>query len=108
MKNTKIINGVEFETFKKEIVSANIIEVEVGTTGLLYNNAGKGSCTYFSIEDKACTNLKANVETEDKVRYEFDEAHKVEIILERDTELETFVDALRFALEVLESKMKKQ
>lgn len=98
------VNGVEVETFRKDCVSCNVIDVEVGTTGPLNNNAGKGSRTYFSLRDAACTNIMANVEV-DNDRYEFAELEKIEIILERDSEIETFIEALEFAVETLKKQV---
>ena len=103
----RIVNDVEVETFKKECVSYNIIDVEFGTTGPLNNNAGKGSRTYFSLRDAACTNIMAKIDVGEGI-YEFDSFDKIEIILERDSEIETFIEALEFAVETLKRQSAKK
>lgn len=122
--NGLTIDGIHVETKKKEIVSANIIEVEVGTTGFCGGDSGHGGRTIFAIKNLACTDMRlsfhadysphGNIEIGDMIlkgnngTAGFDlEAQDIEIVFGGDCELETFIEALRFALETLESKTKQ-
>ncbi len=53
-----IVDGTHINTFKKEIVSANILEVEVGTTGYMGGDTGHGGRTFFRIKDLASTDMR--------------------------------------------------
>lgn len=99
----RIVNRIEFETFKKECVSCNIIEVEVGTTGYRGGDTGHGGRTYFSIKDKASTDMSARITGES-----CGNAGQVEIMFGGDCELDTFIEALEFALETLKKKIHKE
>ena len=90
------VDGCEFPVFKKEIISANILEAVVGTNGYKGGDSGHGSRTFIRIKDLGSTDIRIT-----KVEPYGD---GVEIILGGDTELMTIIDALRFITDVLESK----
>ena len=90
-----VVDGIEIKTYKREITSCNIIEVEVGTTGHMGGDAGHGGRTYLKIRNLSSTDMRPKA-------YSDDYGHNhVEIVLGGDTELDTFYEALCFAAEVL-------
>lgn len=93
------VDGVKVETISAEIVSANIIEVEVGTTGHCGGDTGHGGRTYFRIKDLASTDMNAKITGES-----CGNAGEVEISFGGDCELDTFIQALEFALTVLKNQ----
>ncbi len=95
-KDYRLINDEEIETWTGEFCSANTVEVEVGTNGYKGGDTGHGSRTYFRFKDLACTDVSIKC-TEDEV----------EIELGGDTELETFIQSLEFALKVLKEQSKE-
>lgn len=76
----------------EEFTSANILKATVATNGLQGGDSGHGSRTYFSLEDLGSTDMDVRVS-----------GRKVEIMLGDDTELQTFIEALRWAADNLES-----
>lgn len=91
----RIVENKQIATFTKEICSANIIEVEVGTNGYCGGDTGHGGRTYFALRDLGGTNIKTNVIT-DKLGN-----GGVEIMFGGDCELTTFIQALEYAIEIL-------
>ena len=84
-------------TKKYEIVRANIIVVEVGTTGYCGGDAGHGGRTMVSIEDLGGTAFEALIRQGGK-EYLFDmSGGKIEIRFAGDSELETLIEALECA-----------
>lgn len=79
-----------------EIVSANVLGVTVATTGYMGGGSGHGGRTYFTIEDLGSTDIDARVS---ETSYG---TSKIEVMLGGDTELETFIEALRWAADTLE------
>lgn len=100
MKEVKIGKAV-IPVEEQDIADCNIIRVVAGTTGW---QKDKWDChTYFAICDEACTNMEATIlkdknEDEDKI---------VAIYLNGETELVTFICALKFALNTLAVKAKE-
>ena len=84
------VNGVMVETWKAEMISANILEIEVGTTGYRGGDTGHGGRTYLRLKDVCSTDMAVDV---------FEDEFIVE--LDGDTELQTLIEALEFALKVL-------
>lgn len=76
----------------EEFTSANILKATVATNGFQGGDSGHGSRTYFSLEDLGSTDMDVRVSS-----------CKVEIMLGGDTELRTFIEALRWAADTLES-----
>lgn len=90
-----VVDGIEIKTYKREITSCNIIEVEVGTTGHMGGDTGHGGRTYLKIRNLSSTDMRPKA-------YSDNYGHnRVEIVLGGDTELDTFYEALCFAAEVL-------
>lgn len=96
---TKNIYGVEFNTWQREIIDANMLEVEAGTTGYCGGDSGHGGRTYLQIKNLASTDINVNI-----IGSEYD-CEGFEIILGGDSELSTFIEALEFALQVLKEEI---
>jgi len=94
------IGGIEVPTYKREIVSANVLEVEAGTNGYQGGDTGHGSRTYLRIEDEGGTDIQVRP----LGRYG-DEGF--EVTLGGDCELETIITALKFITKVLEDGAKE-
>lgn len=107
------VDGIKIETEKEEFVSANMLSVEVGTTGYCGGDSGHGGRTYLRIHDEGCTDLRCKVhgyfvdeenggaDYEDKYT---DDAQDIEITLGGDCEMDTFIAALRYAADTLEQQ----
>ena len=74
----------------------NTLTVTVGTNGYQGGDSGHGGRTYISIEDTGCTDLnaRATINSHDQT--------KVEIMLGGDSELDSIIEALRWAADNLE------
>lgn len=93
-EGTREVGGTEITTYKREVVSANILEVEAGTNGYQGGDTGHGCRAYIRFEDKGGTAIDARLIR----RGEGGAA----IELGGDCELSTFIEALKFAARVLE------
>ena len=100
-EGTRRIGGIEISTYKREVVSTNILEVEAGTNGYQGGDGGHGSRTYFRIKDIASTEMDVRI-TRDKYGCE-----GLEVTLGGDCELETIITALKFITNVLEDGAKE-
>ena len=99
-EGTRRIGGIDVPTYKREIVSANILEVEAGTNGYQGGDTGHGSRTYFRVENQVGTDIQVH----SLGRYG-DEGF--EVSLGGDCELETIIMALKFITKVLEDGAKE-
>ena len=90
----RIVNGRPVTTYCVQFSSANILEVEIGTTGFCGGDTGHGARTYFRLEDLGGTDITAK-EIKDGVVIE----------LGGDTEIDTFISALEYAANILKSKV---
>ena len=81
----------------KEGVSANVLEVKVGTTGKMGGDYSHGGETYFSLKDLSCTNMEINPLDNNY----YGKVDGFELTLRGDCELLTFIEALEFAVEEL-------
>lgn len=79
------VNG---EIHNDELCSDNIIRYEVGTNGHMYGNSGRGTFTYVSLRDVACTNWNIIVE-----RGEWGDLKGFKLYAEGDAELDLLADA---------------
>ena len=95
--NTRRINGVDVETWEREIIDANILSVEAGTNGYQGGDTGHGCRTYIRISDKCGTDISAKV-----VKNRFGDTSGIEIVLGGDAELSTVIEAFKFITKVLE------
>ena len=103
VKGVRVVDGIEIATFSKEIVSCNILTVEVGTTGYMGGDTGHGGRTYMRISDDASTDMRCKVVANGET-HEFDNAcqtNEIEIMFGGDCEMETFIQALEFAADTL-------
>lgn len=101
-----VVDGSKVETFSKTFDSCNIITVEVGTTGHMGGDTGHGGRTYLRIADDASTDMRCRVISNGK-QYDFDnacDASQIEIMFGGDTELDTFIEALEFAVGILKEQ----
>ena len=89
-------DGTEITTYTREVISANILEVEAGTTGLMGGNSSHGGRTYFRVEDMASTDMEIR-----SYGRKFN-GNGFEVILGGDTELDTIIEALKFIVQALE------
>ena len=95
-------DGTEITTYGREVVSANILDVEAGTTGYMGGDSGHGGRTYFRISDAACTDMDVHV-----LSGRYGDATGFEVVLGGDCELETMIRALRFIARVLADESKE-
>lgn len=94
---TRRVNGVDVETWEREIIDANILSVEAGTNGYQGGDTGHGSRTYIRINDEGGTDISAKV-----LKNRYGDTSGIEIAFGGDAELSTTIEALRFILKVLE------
>ena len=83
----RLKDGTELTTYSRDVVSANILQVEAGTTGYKGGDTGHGGRTYFRIKDEGCTDTEG-----------------FEVVFGGDCELETMIRALKFITKVLEEE----
>ena len=94
---TRKINGVEVETWEREIIDANILSVEAGTNGYQGDDTGHVCRTYIRISDEGSTDIHAKV-----IENRYGDTMGIEISLGGDAELATIIEALKFITKVLE------
>ena len=90
------VDGYTFPIYKREIVSANVLEVVAGTNGYHDGDSGHGCRTFIRIKDVDSTDIKV------KVLERYGDTEGVEIVLGGDTELNTIIKAFRYIADVLE------
>lgn len=91
----KKIDDVPVEIFSRDIVRANILHVEAGSTGYCGGDSGHGGRTYFSIFDESSTDIEVKLIENQYGNKGF------EVILAGDSELDTTITALEFILKAL-------
>lgn len=101
-KGQVMVNGQMVSTLKKEIIDCNSIEVEVGTTGYCGGDTGHGGRTYFKIANISSTDMSCRIKGRNTVTEDY--LNQIELMFGGDAEMETFIDALEFALETLKSQ----
>lgn len=97
-KRRMLPDGTEITTYTRDVVSANILEVEAGTTGYQGGDSGHGGRTYFRIEDAASTDMEVRSYANKYGCPGF------EVVLGGDCEMETMIRALKFITKVLEEE----
>jgi len=85
-----------------KIPSANILEIEVGTNGRQGGDSGHGGRTYLRLTNEGATAWKVIVTDETGRGQHTEGPRDIEIILGGDTELDTFIEGLKFAVDTLE------
>ena len=107
LKSEQLVGDIVIPTKRVDFVSRTALGVEVGTTGLQGSDAGHGCCTYFSIRDIDCHS--AIVQCIDGNEYiDSPDSDGAVVIFAGDSELLAFLDALKFAVEVLEMQIRKR
>lgn len=99
MQNRNLPDGKKIITYTRNVINANQLEVEAGTTGSMGGDTGHGGRTYFRIEDRGDTNIKV------KTIFRNGFCTGFEVFLGGDAELETTIRALKFIVKVLEEGM---
>ena len=112
-----LIDGQVVPVKEKEIINANVIKVEVGTNGIQGGDSGHGSRTHFAIENVSSTDMTLAFDGGDAycghvdvgdVRLEGREGmhgcERIEIEFGGDAELDTFIEALEFAVATLKEQ----
>lgn len=99
---TRKINGVDIETWSRDIIDANLLSVEAGTNGYQGGDTGHGSRTYIRIQDEGGTDIDARAITD-----KFGCTSGIEIALGGDAELSTIIEAMKFITKVLEDQIKE-
>ena len=96
-------------TLATDFALCNILRVEVGTTGHCGGDTGHGGRTYFSLADKSSTDMRLRF-TKDGLKSDWIDmmGGKIEIAFGGDNELDTFIDALEFAVEQLKANRDKE
>lgn len=93
------LEGITIKTKMTECVSANVLGVEVGTTGIKGGDTGHGGRTYMKLQDLSSTDMRVRVNNGEWVNLMSE--GPLEIAFGGDAELETFIQALMFAVEEL-------
>lgn len=97
-RRRKLDDGTEITTYTRDVVSANILQVEAGTTGYKGGDTGHGGRTYFRIKDEGGTDIDI------KPFMDRFGSEGFEVTLGGDCELETMIRALKFITKVLEEE----
>ena len=94
----ELFDGTKITTYTRDVVSANILQVEAGTTGYKGGDTGHGGRTYFRISNEGSTDIHVTPFTD---RFG---CNVFEVTLGGDCELETMIRALKFITKVLEEE----
>ena len=94
---TRRVNGVDVDTWQREIIDANILSVEAGTNGYQGGDTGHGGRTYIRISNEGGTDISTRV-----LKNRFGDTSGIEIALGGDAELSTIIEAFKFITKVLE------
>ena len=97
-----LVYGKAIPTVKTEIISANILEVEVGTNGPQGGDSGHGCRTYFKLQDHSSTDMRVRINNGEWVGLMSE--GPVEIAFGGDCELYAFIEALDFAVKTLKKQ----
>lgn len=97
-KSEKKVNGALISTFGASYESCNMLSVEAGTNGFRGGDSGHGSRTYLSFENDSSTDMSVSI---DGVQYSAD---KIELMFGGDSELETVILALEYAVKALKNQ----
>ena len=99
-EKTRKIDHMDVTTYTRDIISANLLEVEAGTNGYHGGDSGHGSRSYFRIENQGGTDIRVN-----PLGRHGEEGF--EVIIGGDCELETMITALKFITQALEDGAKE-
>jgi hypothetical protein len=93
------IDDIEIPIQSKEIVSANILTAEAGTTGFRGGDSGHGGRTVISLRNDASTDLRCEVDGKT-----FEDVTEIKIIVGGDSELSTLIESLEFMVQTLKNQ----
>ena len=82
---------------KETFASANILECEVGTTGLMGGDAGHGGETFIRVKDDGSTAWHVVIADENGKEVVIEQPRSITIVVQGDTELQTIADSLGWA-----------
>lgn len=99
-EKTRKIDRMDVTTYTRDIISANLLEVEAGTNGYHGGDSGHGSRSYFRIENQGGTDIRVK-----PLGCHGEEGF--EVIIGGDCELETMITALKFITQALEDGAKE-
>lgn len=100
--HTRTIDQNKIETWSRDIIDASILNIEAGTNGYQGGDAGHGCRTYIRIKDVDGTDIRARVLTD-----RMGNAEGIELVLAGDSELSTIIEAMKFAVKVLEDQIEE-
>jgi len=104
VNNTRKVNGVNVNTFAKTITNHNVLKVETGTIGYKGGNSKYSGRTYFRLGDLGGTDVNFNILRHPQTAC----TEAIEITFGGDAELRTFIEALKWTVEVLEDTISEQ
>ena len=104
MNSNAIVDGQSIPTQVEEFIGRNILEIEAGTNGCRVEDSGICCRTYFRIKDIDNTDIRLDFEPLESGN----RIGEVTIMLRGDSELDTFLDGLRFAVDTLERQIDKR
>lgn len=93
--------GYNFPIKSKEFSSCNILEAKVGSNCPCGGDGGHGGATYFKITDEGNTGWNIRIKEGNGKEQYFSHPKSLELELLGDTENETFIQVLDFALNEL-------
>lgn len=91
----------DFPIKYKEFFSCNILEANVGSNCPCGGDGGHGGKTYLKIADGSNTGWNITIAERDGTEYYFEQPKSIALELLGDTENETFIQLLDFALKEL-------
>ena len=97
------IDHEQVQTWQADFISANILSVTVGTNGTKGGDSGHGSRTILKLTND-CAAWYCNTVRDSDDGY----LRGLELVLEGDTELMTFINGLEYAAKVLRKQMALQ
>jgi hypothetical protein len=100
--NTRLVDRKEIETWSRDIIDANILSVEAGTNGYQGGDTGHGCRTYIRIQNEGGTDITAR-----SIKDSLGRTQGIELMLGGDSELSTIIEALKFAVKVLEDQIQE-
>lgn len=102
------IDEIEIPTKTKIFTDCNNLECEVGTTGHKGGDSGHGGRTYFKLKDLGSTDMRAGIKEWCTTALSRKDVETVVIAFGGDSELDTFIDALEFAVKTLKEMRKRK
>lgn len=120
MKTTIAIDNIIVPIETKEITDCNILEVRAGTTGYRGGDSGHGGRTIVEFKDLASTDMRLSFQTQplpdgsmetisgQRVKARNIECEYIRLTFGGDAEMDTFIEALDFAVKTLRRMREKK